>query len=85
MHNAETYRQMLLRTRLPGETEDTAAARWRQAAVSRAVLSIAAERERMGGPPAKGGCLRNTDQGRRAPPLAAEHRLQHEQRSCRCT
>ncbi|PRW57357.1 Hydroxyproline-rich glyco family [Chlorella sorokiniana] len=32
MHNAETYRQLLLRTRLPGESEDAATARWRQAA-----------------------------------------------------
>lgn len=44
MHNAETYRQMLLRTRLPGETEDTAAARWRQAALASGITREQAER-----------------------------------------
>lgn len=74
VHNAETYRQMLLRTRLPGETEDAATTRWRQAAVSGAVWSFAAVRERMGDQPGTGRCLQNTDAGCRFPTLATERR-----------
>lgn len=37
MHNSETYRQLLLQTRLQGESEDAATVRWRQMAVSGAL------------------------------------------------